>query len=92
MFFLGRGWWNGDVLLVGIRLSQVLWAGAIAVALWRRTVYHALVALLPLSYLAAHVVYELHVYYPRHIIAPHLAMAVSVCLAILPRSDPSGSG
>jgi hypothetical protein len=92
MFNTEAGWWSGAPLLMGLRLAELLWLVAIGAALWRRTIYHALVAALPAGYLAVHLFYQVHVYYPRHIIAAHLAMAVSACLAFLPRPDPSGSG
>jgi hypothetical protein len=75
------------VLLFGVRVAQGSWLVAIAVALRRRTLYLASVALLPLAYLGVHVFYQVEVYYPRHIIAGHLAMAVSGCLAFLNVQD-----
>lgn len=70
--------------MIGLRVSEALWLIAIAIALWRRTLYHVAVALLPVGYLAVHLLYRSGAYYPRHVIAGHLAMAVSACLAALP--------
>ena len=78
------GWLSRDQIVVGLRASEALWVVAIALAVWRRTLYHFAIALLPASYLVVHLLYVVRVYYPRHIIAAHLAMAVSLCLAALP--------
>jgi hypothetical protein len=78
------GWWQFDLLSMGFRISEALWVATIAIALWRRTWYHAAVALVPAGYLGVHLLYAISTYYPRHVVAGHLAMPVSLCLTLLP--------
>jgi hypothetical protein len=59
-----------------------LWGTAIAAAALRLrrgdfSLPRWLLLLLPIAYLAPHVIYQVEIYYPRHIIAGYLAMGVS---------------
>jgi hypothetical protein len=64
-----------------------LWIAALVatIGMQRRrrfSVSHWLILLLPIAYLAPHIVYQVEIYFPRHIIAGYLAMGVSTMAVI----------
>ncbi|MGE0705807.1 MAG: hypothetical protein AB7P22_17945, partial [Vicinamibacterales bacterium] len=93
LVFLQAGWFGVDELQLGLRLCQALWLIAIPLALWRRTWFHTAIVVLPVAFLAVHILYQISYYYPRHLIAGHLAMALAPALMALPSPfAPIGRG
>lgn len=79
ILYLGR--FRGPLTqsFLGLQLIFVVALGAAAARApirWR----HLLIGMVPVAYLAVHIVYQVAVYYPRHIVAGYLAIA---CFAIL---------
>jgi hypothetical protein len=79
IFYLQEHELTIPALVIAFRGLQLVWGAVLIWVLvaWRKLTWrNKALLLIPLLYLAVHLIYQVTVYYPRHIIAGHMAMGL----------------